>query len=291
MLPEDWASRVVVAADGRESSDVALVAARTLAGTSAFRVVSVLAGNTSTDHSERWAENPQTAETMLAFVAQQLRRALGDTHDASIELRSGYPPAVIASFAELRTVPLLVVGVGRPRVLDRLAGDESALRLARMLQTPVFAAAPGCAVPPRRIVVASDFSDTSLRAARLALALAAPDAELFLTHVKTPAGRIANTNALRRQADALQTGFCGRVRAIDLEGDAATELLSFANSRRADAIAIGAHGRAWSTPGQRGTLGAVATRVIRCSACSVIMAPAAQSCRELRDHIEHPNVP
>jgi nucleotide-binding universal stress UspA family protein len=274
---------LVVAADGREPSDVALAAARSLAGTSAFRVVSVLTANTSRDRAERWADVPQTPERVLALVGEQLRRVLGDGHDAWIELRSGYPPAVLASFAELHGVPLLVVGIGRARVLDRLVGDESVLRLARMVQTPLFVAAPGRAAPPRRIVVATDFSDTSMRAARLALALAAPDAELFLTHVKTPAGRVATTNALRRQAEALQTGFCGRVKPVDLEGDAATELLAFANSNGADAIAIGTHGQAWPARGAPGTLGTVATRVVRCSACSLIVAPGVQEWRERAD--------
>ena len=129
----------------------------------------------------------------------------------------------------------------------------------------------------------TDFSDTSMRAARLALALAAPDAELLLTHVKTPAGRVATANALRRQAEALQTGFCGRVKPVDLEGDAATELLAFANSNGVDAIAVGTHGQAWPSRGARGTLGTVATRIVRCSACSLIVAPGVQEWRERSD--------
>jgi nucleotide-binding universal stress UspA family protein len=268
VLPEDWPSRVVVAADGRASSDLALLAARTFTGSSAFRVVTVLPGNTSKDR-----DAPKTPEIALALVARQLRRVLGDGHEAWIEMRTGYPPAVLASFAELQAVPLLIVGIGEARVLDRLVGDEFVLRLARMVHTPLFVTAPDRSVPPRRIVVATDFTETSMRAARLALALAAPDAELFLTHVQTPAGRIASTNALRRQADALQTGFCGRVRPIDLGGDAPTELLAFANVEGADAIAIGTHGEESVSRDTRGTLGIVATRVIRCSACSLIVAP------------------
>lgn len=274
LLPEDWPSRLAVAADGRAPSDAALIAARAFAGSSAFRVVTVVTGNTSRDR-----EAPQTPETALARVGQQLRRVFGDTHEAWIELRTGYPPAALASFAELQAVPLLVVGIGEARVLDRLVGDEFVLRLARMAHSPLFVTAANRSIPPQRIVVATDFGDTSMRAARLALALAAPDAELFLVHVRTPAGRITDTNALRRQAEALQTGFLGRVIPIDLEGDAATELLAFANAKSADAIAIGTHGQS-ALREERGTLGIVATRVIRCSKCSLIVAPRHYEWRE-----------
>jgi nucleotide-binding universal stress UspA family protein len=264
---------LVVAADGREPSDLALSAARSLAGSSAFRVISVLTTSTSKDRPQGWSAVPQSPETLLAVVGTQLRRVLGEDHDAWVELRTGYPPAVLASFAELQAIPLTVVGIGQPRVLDRLAGDESVLRLARMIRTPLFAVAPGRAVPPRCVVVATDFSATSLRVARLARALAAPDAELLLAHVSTPNGRIAPANALRRQAEALQTGFCGRVRPIDLQGDAATELLALANARGADAIAIGTRGETSMAASPRGSIGTVATRVVRCSSCSLIVLP------------------
>ena len=67
-------SRLVVAADGREPSDVALAAARSLAGTSAFRVVSV-------SRRTRREIAPSDGLTFLglprgcsALVGEQLRR-------------------------------------------------------------------------------------------------------------------------------------------------------------------------------------------------------------------------
>jgi nucleotide-binding universal stress UspA family protein len=272
-LPEDWPTHLAVAVDGREPSDVAIAAARTLAGSSAFRVVSVMTSGTSKDRQNEPPSGPPNPEAALAAIGRQLRRVLGDEHDAWIELRNGYPPAVLASFAELQGVPLLVVGIGRARVLDRLAGDESVLRLAKMMRTPLFAVAAGSAVPPRRVVIATDFGVTSSRVARLARALAAPAGELLLAHVSTPTGRVAPAGALRRQAEGLQAGYHGRVRPIELEGDAATELLALANSRGADAIAIGTHGEPSSDHGIRPALGTVASRVIRCSGCSLIVLP------------------
>lgn len=272
-LAEDWPSGIVVATDGRAPSDAALVAAHMLAGSSTFGAVSVVSTDYSTDRQDHWAAVPPSMDSQRDRVEEQLRRVIGESADVWIELAAGYPPAVLASFAEERDVSLLVVGIGRPRVLDRLLGDESTLRLARMIRTPMFAVAADRAVPPQRIVVGTDFSATSARAARLALAVGGPAAEVLLVHVKAPGGRPIHAGALRRQADMLQTGFCGRVTPIDLTGDPATELLAFANARGADAIALGAHGHGTV---MGGAMGPVATRVVRCSSCSLLVAPDAR---------------
>jgi len=203
-------------------------------------------------------------------VEEQLDRLFGPDVDALLELRTGYPPAVLASYAQVHGVSLLVVGIGRPSVLDRLRGDESTLRLARMTRTPLYAVAPGCAVLPRQIVVATDFSAASMSAAQLALAVSAHDADVWVVHVVAPSRSIVPHGALRRFTEALQTGFCGHVRAVELSGDPATEVLSFANAHRADAIALGAVGERGFP---HGAIGSVATRVVRCSSCSLLLAP------------------
>ena len=57
------------------------------------------------------------------------------------------------------------------------------LRLARVSETPVLAIAPNYREPPRRILVAMDFGEASIEAARLALELAAKNATIVLAHV------------------------------------------------------------------------------------------------------------
>lgn len=266
----DWPRGLVVATDGRTASEFALVAAHRFAGAAPFGIVAVESAMNSVERGT----SPGSPPVYRQQVEQQLIRVLGDGVVGSLELRSGYPPAVLAAYADTHRTPLLIVGIGRARVLDRLLGDESTLRLARMMRTPLLAVAPGRAVPPRCVVVALDFSDTSLRAAHLALSIAAPDADVLLAHVVSPAERRAPDGAMRRHVDALQTGFCGRVVPVQLRGDPATELLSFANQRGADLVAIGAHGQRPTLPG---VLGPVATRVVRCSSTSVLVAPASAS--------------
>ena len=270
VLPRDWPGGIFVATDGRTPADAALAAARKLAGPATFGIVAVLSASSSTDRVPSPVGTPQTIETLRDVVTAQLRKMFGDEADVPIEMRTGYPPAVLASFAETHGVSLLIVGVGRPRVLDRLLGDESTLRLARMTRTPVFAVTAYGHVPPRRILIGTDFSQTSLRAARLALSVAAPDAEVFVANVRGLTGRLPSEGALRRHAEALQTGFCGRVFPVELQGDPATELLAYASSRGVDAIAIGKHG---VTLDGRAGMGPVATRIVRCASCSVLLAP------------------
>ena len=242
-LGADWPRGLVVATDGRAASELALVAARRFAGSAPFGILSVEPAINSVERGSSPGAPPLSTDAYRQLIEQQLIRVLGDAVVDSLEMRSGYPPAVLAAYADTHRTPLLIVGIGRPRVLDRLLGDESTLRLARVMRTPLLAVAPGRAVPPRCVVVALDFSDTSLRAAHLALSVAAPDAEVLLAHVVAPAERRAPDGAMRRHVEALQTGFCGRVVPVQLRGDPATEVLAFAIQRSPDLVALGAHGQ------------------------------------------------
>ncbi len=267
--PEAWPRGIVVASDGRAPSDVALIAARKLAPRSTFGVLSILPAPSSNERAV-FPDDVLTADEHMAIIERQLQRLFGEALDVWVETEAGDPPAVIASYAKSRGTPLVITGIGRPRVRDRLLGDESALRLMRLTDTPILAVAPGCEVPARRVIIAMDFTPSSMGAARLALAIASPQAELFVIHVCAATAAAAPEGRLHRVAQALQTGFCGRVTARMLRGDPGTELLAFANDCSADAIAIGLHRHARA---ERIGIGAVATRIVRCAPCSVVAAP------------------
>ena len=237
-----------------------------------FGVLSVIPSNTSTTPFDARVD-PTDAAEQLALVKAQIERLFGDSVSVPIETRAGYPPAVISAYADTHESALLIVGIGRPRVLDRLSGDESALRLVRLSRTPVLVVAEGRATPPRRVIVGMDFTPTSVEAATLARELAAPDAGIVLAHVGTPDGRAMPELGMRRMVETLQTGFCGRITSRMLRGDPATELLSLASEWSADALAIGMHGHGAL---DRVAIGPVAMRVVRCANCSVIVTPRAR---------------
>ena len=271
---------ILIASDGREPSDAALIAARKLAPHGTLGVLSVVPssppGARMPDARMRDSRMGATSEEvgdqteLAALIEAQLHLLFGESPDVRVETSSGYPPAVIASYAALHETRLLITGIGRARVIERLRGDESTLTLVRLTKTPVLAVAAGSCVPPRRIVVAMDFTPASLRAARLALELAAPHADVIVAHVCPKTEPLSPDGSIRRVVDDLEIGFNGRITPHILHGDPATEVLTLANAWPADLIAIGLHDH---DRDERVGIGAVATRVIRCASCAVVVAP------------------
>jgi nucleotide-binding universal stress UspA family protein len=288
-------SPVVVATDGHDQSNGAMLMARILAGgTDALRVVSVV--RTLPVVSPEMpvgisAEMELTRrEEHRRMVKQQEGRMWGDD-SVEPDVLDGDPATNIAQLARRTNATLIVTGLGRHRVVDRLFGDETALRLTRVAGTPVYAVANGPTRAPVRIVVAVDFSETSLRAARLALEVAAPNATVYLVHV---APRDATLNewsafgssykddagdALHKMRDTLRVPSGIVVQRILLQGDPATELLAFATNVKADLIATGSHGHGFVA---RMLVGSVTTRILRCATCSVLAVPHAAAMTKAR---------
>ena len=294
-------SPVVIATDGRSQSDSALVVGRLFAEASdAIRLVTVLkpmpvipeAQMPVTDELESARRDAARRE-----ATSQMVRTWDDEYD--LEVYDGDPASVITRLAHQAGATMIVAGLGRHRVTDRVFGDETALRLIRMSSVPVFAAADGLQQAPRRIVVAVDFSETSLRAARLALDVAASGATIYLAHVaprdsslydwkgwgttyKQDAG-----DALQKTREQLRVPKDMFVQKVLLQGDPATELLAFATSVNADLIATGSHGHGFVA---RMLIGSVTTRIVRCSTCSVLTVPHAAAMTRARTTVEPPVV-
>jgi nucleotide-binding universal stress UspA family protein len=280
------ASPIVIATDGRAQSDAALVVGRLFAGApDAFRVVTVLKGLPFVPDAQVSVTPDLEAARRAAArreVLDQLQRTWGTIAD--VELGEGDPATVIARRAHETGATMIVAGLGRHRVADRVFGDETVLRLIRVSDVPVFAAANGATGAPRRIVVAIDFSETGLRAARMSLELAAPGASIYLTHVAPRDSALPDDGlgigtykydasvALQKTRAQLRIPSDIVVHKVMLQGDPATELLAFATSVNADLIASGSHGHGFVA---RMLIGSVTTRIVRCSTCSVLCVPYA----------------
>jgi nucleotide-binding universal stress UspA family protein len=278
---------VVVATDGRDRSDPAVLAARGLVGEGGdCRLVTVLRPLPIVSPE---APLPISADAEAArrgdrkrVVLEQLHRLWPSNRSLDPEVYGGDAATVIARIANDAKAGLIIAGLGRHRVIDRLFGDETALRLIRLSSSPVLAAAPGLIGPPRRIVVAVDFSDTSAQAANLAIDLAAPSAVVNLVHVAprdiahddvalragSYTDEVARAFAKLREQLEVRAGVV--VEETVLHGDPATELLAFAETVSADLIATGSHGHGFVT---RMLIGSVATRILRCAVCSVLSVP------------------
>jgi nucleotide-binding universal stress UspA family protein len=292
-------SPVFVATDGREQSDAAMAVGRLLAGDdAALRIVTVLKALPMVSPE---AALPISADVQTARRAEQRRaiveqaaRVWGDS-DIQVALAEGEPAATIAKLAHDSNATMIVSGIGRHQVMDRLFGDETAIRLVRLSRVPVLTVAGGLLHAPRRIVVAADFSETSLRAARLALELAAPHATVYLAHVG-PRDKVLHDwnswglsykedagDALQKMLHQLRVPTGMTVQRVLLQGDPATELLAFATSVNADLIATGSHGHGFVT---RMLIGSVTTRILRCSTCSVLTVPHVGAMTRVRNTTE-----
>jgi nucleotide-binding universal stress UspA family protein len=295
------AAPVIVASDGRAQSDGALTVGRMLAGSSdALRLVSVVKPLPMLPEASATL-NPDIVAARRAEarreVAEQARRLWDD--DTAVELMEGDPATAVARTAHRDGATMIVCGLGRHRVADRIFGDETALRFIRMADVPVLAVAENLNHAPRRIVVAVDFTETSLRAARLSLEIAAPGASIYLVHV-APRNGFAHEwdygnggykqdagNALSRVHEQLRVPRGMTVQEILLQGDPATELLALASSVNADLIATGSHGRGFVA---RMLVGSVTTRIVRCSICSVLSVPYGAAMTRLRTVAQSPFV-
>ena len=297
------ASPVIVATDAHDQSNSAMLLGRLLAPQSdALRIVTVLKRLPSVTPE---MPVPMSADVEASRRAEQKRmvrhqaaRVWGE-EALDVELCEGDPATTIARLARTTNATLIVSGLGRHRVLDRMFGDETALRLVRVSSVPVFAVASGLTHAPKRVVVAVDFSETSLRAARLALEVASPSATVYLAHVGPRDSLLHEWNgwglsykddagdALQKMREQLHVPSGMIVQRVMLQGEPATELLAFATSVNADMIATGSHGHGFVA---RMLIGSVTTRILRCSTCSVLTVPHAAAMTQLRTIVEPPVV-
>jgi len=275
--------RFVVATDGRPQSDAALRMARLLGNeTRDVRLVAVLDTVNLVPDSQVLFSAELMAERQMLLqrdVEQQSERVWGAAQQA--ELLDGDPARCITQTAHHAGATLIIAGIGRHALADRLFSDETALRLIRMAETPVLAVSDNMRQVPRRIVAAIDFSETSIRATQLAVSLAAPGSTLNLVHIAPRdidlfkwADRHKRhvLDELERVQARIATPPDMQVQTTLLQGDAATELLGLAKTLDADLIATGTHGHGFIA---RFLVGSVATRVVRGAACSVLVVPQA----------------
>jgi nucleotide-binding universal stress UspA family protein len=306
LLPElgvraSSAAPVIIATDGQEQSDAALTMGRLLAESNdALRLVTVLKTLPVVPEVPLPipidVENARRAEAKREVAVQAIRVW---EEDIDVELHEGDPATVIARLAHQAGASLIVAGLGRHRVTDRVFGDETALRLIRASDIPVLATAPGLRRAPRRIVVAVDFSETSLRAARLAIDVAAGGAMIYLAHVAPRDSSLYDWkgwgstykhgigDALQKTREQLRVPSDMTVQNVLLQGDPATELLAFATSVNGDLIASGSHGHGFVA---RMLIGSVTTRLVRCSTCSVLTVPHAAAMTRVATSVEPPVV-
>ena len=288
--PATKAEPIVVATDGLPQSRGALKTARSLAEHlgSTMRVIAVHQAPMLVIPDGQMLLDPSVSQSLHDDLERRVREQctlIGENGPrvAACEVLSGEPARVISESATATHAQLIVVGLGRHELVDRIFGDETALKVARLSHVPVLAVPERGVTAPRHAVVGVDFSEGSVRAAQGALRLLAPDGLLELVHV-IPRERLLFDawvseadytryvrHSLNRFAARLNVPHAVRIEDVILSGDPAREIQSYAARAGADLIAAGSHGHGFVT---RLVIGSVTTKLLRMSTCAVLVIPA-----------------
>lgn len=210
---------------------------------------------------------------LLASSTAQVRRA--GIAAGVPDLRFGAPSAEIAAAARAVHADVIVIGLGSHDVVQRALGGETALHLVQVATTPVLAVPDTATALPRRVVAALDFSPTSVRAVETVAPWLTAGDVLDLVHVEAarhaPRGAADEaTRRLRDLASELRLASGVRVQNTPLQGDPARALLEELERVDGELIVLGSHGYGFW---KRLMLGSVASKVIRLSTRSVLVAP------------------
>jgi nucleotide-binding universal stress UspA family protein len=279
---------IIVALGGHDSSGV-LRAAQLFDSTSVggMLAVSVLEPLTPTYGIDAAYMPPLAFEEGRADARRaSLEKEIGEAARGAewpVEVLYGEPTYTIAALARARRAPLIVMGIGRHRPMDRLLGFGAATRTVRRASCPVLAVTATVTVPFREAVVASDFSAASVSAAGAIVPLMGSGSVIHLVHVWDPStvddDRLEALN--KAYMDSLPEKFARLEALLGVpagvtvkheirEGKVAERLLEFAEAHHADVIVAGRHGLGAM---ERLFVGSVTTTLIHDTTCSVLIAP------------------
>ena len=145
--------------------------------------------------------------------------------------------AILQQVRDLR-VGLIIMGLRRHGVMRRVISRDLLAEVLRAARVPVLAVRPDTPSLPRRVVVAIDFSEESIRAAHLARTLIAEDGAMALVHV-SPTNSQETQLRLEQLATELAPPPGMTMTSILLHGDIQGTIERFAQAVSADLLAVG----------------------------------------------------
>lgn len=286
---------IVVATDGAVQSDGALAVARALAdkvGTNVDVVAVQPAMNLIVPDASLLLSPSAiarlTAELSARVNAQCARVSVAGSGPELVNpiIEQGQPERVINRVADETEARLVVVGLGRHDIADRIFGSETALKVAQLSSVPVLAVPDNARTAPKSAVVAVDFSEPSFAAAQSAAQLVGDGGTLHLVHVAPRERELLDPWISDAEYQRLVRQRFYRLRArlnvpagVEITesirtGDIARQLIELAKEWKADVIAAGSHGHGFVA---RLVLGSVTTSLLRGANCMVLVVPRAAS--------------
>jgi nucleotide-binding universal stress UspA family protein len=283
---------IIVATDGSASADPAFIAARLLAHRCGCPVEVLAVTEAALVHLPSAFELPPVPDldvvrmTALRDRARaQLATMVGDDTGWPIETRFGEAAPTIQRVAHERRAGLVVTGLSRHGVLDRIYGEETNAFIIQVSTVPVLAAAGGTDRLPRSILVAIDPHTAALPpSVHIATLLSdvttahfvcvAPETMEMGRVLPAPPWEPSYTTdveaAYERMRASLQLPATASTKLEMLVGNAPKEIVRIASELKADLIVVGHRRRSviwrWFDKG-------LATRLVRASPCSVLVIP------------------
>ncbi len=280
---------ILIASDASPDSDAAFPMAMQLTTSThaPVEVLSVLRPFSMPMYVVDATPVPAETEEAIRFgregeLHSQIERLVAPELRWPVNVVTGDPIEAIVGHAERIHAQVIVTGRGRHGAIERLLGGESIMRMLQVGNTPVLAVEDGQEWLPRRVAIATDFSEQSARAAKLACSLVAPDATVMLVHVAPPFDAV--DSALHERADEYKRHAereFARIRAelpvreqsvreILLAGNPSDVLLALLDMHAIELVALATHGYGFV---RRMLLGSVAAAMIRRAPCSVLCVP------------------
>jgi nucleotide-binding universal stress UspA family protein len=231
---------------------------------------------------------PAVHEDRVHDIRITLEAAIGTPIDWPVRVMLDAPAVAIAKEARRVRAVLIIVGLRRHGRLERAVHDETVLALMRHASCPVLGVVPDATRLPRRVLVAVDFSETSLIAARSAAAVAAADATVVLAYVP-PLAEYSSDDGERLVHDlGVEAAFARTAQELAQDGirfdhvvlhrqrpgSPSELLLEYADGASTELVAAGSarHGRV-----ERWMLGSVSTELVRDGRQSILIVPPRES--------------
>lgn len=262
MNQEAWMSgppaRLLLATDLSARCDRALDRAAQLAA--AWRaelvVLNVLGVPEVPDRMLVWAAAKGDEQHTLIARRQIHRDLAGLDIRTSVHIARGDAASAIRETAADTGCGLIVTGMARNEIFGRFLLGATVERLARTVPQPLLVVRNRARGAYRRILVATDFSDSSRHALHAAARLF-PDRELILYHAYTiPLSGAADT-APKARAPVIEAGECaafiaaselpaevrGRLQVVIEQGPLETTLSRYVREHDIEVAVMGTHGR------------------------------------------------
>lgn len=201
------------------------------------------------------------------------------------EVADQSPAKGVVELARQLCPGLIVMGLRHHGMLHRAVSGDMLRAVIRAARLPVLAVRPDLLGLPKRVVVAIDFGEASIRAASMARHLLADDGEMHLVHVATDHADAASqrisplrkrgTEGVREELDRLIEDLSPSAGMtmipIVAEGDVRLSIEGCAQRVRADLVAVGSDHH---SPLERLLSGSVSMGIAHTASWSMLVVPS-----------------